>query len=74
MDLQLDSTTIQRYLHEESALIAVKVKDRWMGCGIIDPSSTHLDDKRARFHLRHGFPTVVAAMDGTNQIDLIRLI
>jgi hypothetical protein len=45
-----------------------------MGCGIIDPSSTHMDDKRARFHLRHGFPMVVAAMDGTNQIDLIRLI
>ena len=38
-----------KYLHEDAALIAVKVKDRWMGCGIIDPSSTHMDDKRARF-------------------------
>ncbi len=60
-------------LHEESALIAIKVKDRWMGCRILDQSSTHMEDNRALFHLRHGFPTVGAAMDGTNQIDLIRL-
>jgi hypothetical protein len=31
-------------LHEESAPIAVKVKDRWMRCAILDQSSTHMED------------------------------
>ena len=49
----LNDTTVLRHLLEVSDLIAVKLKDRWMGYGILDQSPTYMEDNRARFHLRN---------------------
>ena len=48
----LNNNTVLRHLLEVSDLIAVKLKDRWIGYGIFEQSPTYMEDNRARFHLR----------------------
>ena len=63
---KLKKNTALKYLHEVSALIADKLKDKWMGYGILEQSPTYMENCRSRFHARHGFPMVGAAIDGTH--------
>ena len=63
---KLNPNTALKYLHEVSALIADKLKFKWMGYGILEQSPTYMEDCRARFHARYGFPMVGAAIDGSH--------
>jgi hypothetical protein len=63
---KLKSNTVLKYLHEVAALIGEKLKDKWMGYGILEQSPTYMENCRSRFHARHGFPMVGAAIDGTH--------
>ena len=59
------SNTALKYLHEVSALIAEKLKNKWTRYGILEQSPIYMYNCRARFHARHGFPMVGAAIDDT---------
>jgi hypothetical protein len=53
---KLKSNTVLKYLHEVTALIADKLKGKWMGYCILEQYSTYMENFRSKFHARYGLP------------------
>ena len=55
-----------KYVHQVAGLICRKLSHKWMGDGIFNGLPNYMEECRARFHARHGFPNVGGCIDGTH--------
>jgi hypothetical protein len=61
----LSIATALKYVYDVSKLINEKLGPKFMGDAILQ-SDGYLDDVRARFHARNGYPNVAGCIDGTH--------
>ncbi len=61
----LSKATALKYVHEVAELICSKLAIKWMGPALLNQEG-YMENNRARFSLRNGFPYVGAAIDGTH--------